>query len=176
MRREDLEVALRSVPNGAGAGALPRFLDLVDRHDRPWSRTLWDPGHLTASAFVLHPDLDRVALVDHPIIGRPLQPGGHVEDTDCDLESAARREVREELGLADLDGHGVIDLDVHRFPEVEQQPPHLHFDVRYLFVSASGRLRPAPGEAVARWIRTGDLTTVEPTIRRAVAAAGRVLA
>ena len=99
-----------------------------------------------------------------------------MEDTDEDLESSARREVSEELGLEHVVGKGVIDLDVHRFPETEQEPAHLHFDVRYLFVSTSARLRPTPGEAAARWVPVADMATVEPSIRRAVAAAGRVLA
>jgi len=35
------------------------------------------PGHLTTSAFVLSPDHTQVLLIDHVVIGRWLQPGGH---------------------------------------------------------------------------------------------------
>ncbi|PZN94395.1 MAG: hypothetical protein DCF30_20395 [Hyphomicrobiales bacterium] len=38
------------------------------------------PGHVTTSAYVLSPDHARILLIDHVVIGRWLQPGGHWEE------------------------------------------------------------------------------------------------
>uniref|UniRef100_UPI0005C248C4 NUDIX domain-containing protein n=1 Tax=Rubrivivax gelatinosus TaxID=28068 RepID=UPI0005C248C4 len=37
------------------------------------------PWHLTASVFVVDADGRRTLLVEHPTLGRLLQPGGHLE-------------------------------------------------------------------------------------------------
>lgn len=176
MDPDDLVGIVSSVPDGPGAAPLSRFVGLIRSTERPWDRLLYVPGHLTASAFVFAPSLDRVAVVDHPIIGRPLQPGGHVEETDHDLEAAARREVSEELGLDEVEARGVIDLDVHRFPRRSGAPGHLHFDVRFLFVSRTDALMPRQGEAPARWVAIDEVDVLEPGIGRAVSSAVRLVA
>jgi 8-oxo-dGTP pyrophosphatase MutT (NUDIX family) len=60
------------------------------------------PEHLTASCFVLSPDLSRVLLCFHRKGQFWVQVGGHVEPGDTTLAGAAYREAREESGLADL--------------------------------------------------------------------------
>jgi len=57
--------------------------------------------HATASTFVfgLLPDGWRLGLIMHPIFGRLMIPGGHVEPDESAPE-AARREVAEETGLS----------------------------------------------------------------------------
>jgi 8-oxo-dGTP pyrophosphatase MutT (NUDIX family) len=56
--------------------------------------------HATASSFVfgLHPDGWRIALIMHPLFGRLMLPGGHVESWE-NTQEAAVREVCEESGL-----------------------------------------------------------------------------
>lgn len=73
------------------------------------------PEHLTASTFVLSPDLDHVLLAFHRKAQLWLQMGGHVEDSDDDVASAAAREAREESGLASVTlwPGGLADLDRH---------------------------------------------------------------
>jgi 8-oxo-dGTP pyrophosphatase MutT (NUDIX family) len=121
--------------------------------DRPFARDHWDPGHFTASAFVLSPDSRRLALIFHGKLHRWLQPGGHLEEGDATVEAAARREVHEELGLSDLEvvGEGVLDLDIHDIPSLKGQPPHGHFDVRYLFRAATEDLLAGDDAAGAKW-------------------------
>ncbi len=62
------------------------------------------PGHVTTSAYVLSPDHARILLIDHVVIGRWLQPGGHWEDAATFAESAAR-EALEETGVQGLRLH-----------------------------------------------------------------------
>ncbi|WP_318657188.1 NUDIX hydrolase [Cellulosimicrobium composti] len=57
------------------------------------------PQHLTASCFVLSPDLDHVLLCFHRKGRFWVQVGGHTEPCDTTLAGAAYREAREESGL-----------------------------------------------------------------------------
>jgi 8-oxo-dGTP pyrophosphatase MutT (NUDIX family) len=60
------------------------------------------PGHVTGSALVLDHTGARALLTLHPRFGRWLQLGGHCEDTDADILSAALREATEESGVDGL--------------------------------------------------------------------------
>ncbi|MFE6234324.1 NUDIX hydrolase [Cellulosimicrobium sp. NPDC057862] len=60
------------------------------------------PQHLTASCFVLSPDLDRVLLCFHRKGQFWVQVGGHTEPGDTTLAGSAYREAREESGIAGL--------------------------------------------------------------------------
>jgi 8-oxo-dGTP pyrophosphatase MutT (NUDIX family) len=60
------------------------------------------PGHVTASALVLDHTGTQALLTLHPRVGRWLQLGGHCEDDDPDIVSAALREASEESGIAGL--------------------------------------------------------------------------
>lgn len=78
------------------------------------------PEHVTASCFVVTPDLSRVLLCLHRKGGFWVQLGGHVEPDDPSVAAAALREAREEGGIDDLtpltaaDGTpAIVDLDRH---------------------------------------------------------------
>ncbi len=60
------------------------------------------PGHVTASALVLDDAGSHVLLTLHPRLGRWVQLGGHCDDADADVVSAALREATEESGVAGL--------------------------------------------------------------------------
>ncbi len=60
------------------------------------------PGHVTASALVLDHTGKSALLTLHPRFGRWLQLGGHCEDDDPDVVSAALREASEESGIGGL--------------------------------------------------------------------------
>jgi 8-oxo-dGTP pyrophosphatase MutT (NUDIX family) len=132
-------------------------------------RTHYEPGHLTASAFVLSPDRASVALVHHAKLGIWVQPGGHFEPDDETPEAAARREVAEEIGLTDLESLGLVDVDVHRIPARADEPAHRHHDLRFGFVAVSTELVAGDGVTEARWVPVDDLGDVDPGVRRAVA-------
>ena len=117
-----------------------------------FSRDTYEPGHFTASAFVLSPDKKKLLLILHRKLHLWLQPGGHVEPTDRDLIEAARREVMEETGLRafTLDT-SIFDLDVHLIPPWGDAPAHFHHDVRSLFVATNLELEASKEVDEARW-------------------------
>jgi len=90
-------------------------------------------GHVTASAWILSPDLNAVLLTHHKKLGRWLQLGGHVED-DVSIQAAALREAREESGIPRMDllDEALFDIDVHLIPERKGTPAHYHYDFRFL--------------------------------------------
>jgi 8-oxo-dGTP pyrophosphatase MutT (NUDIX family) len=101
------------------------------------------PGHLTTSAFVLSPDHAQILLIDHVVIGRWLQPGGHWEDAERFHLSAAREAV-EETGVQGLTLHPwhagddvPFTIDSHDVPgkPARGEPAHIHHDLQYLFLA-----------------------------------------
>jgi 8-oxo-dGTP pyrophosphatase MutT (NUDIX family) len=155
-----------------------QMLALLEGPGDPFSREHFDPGHFTASAFVLSPHAPGAAgdaellMIHHRRLNRWLQPGGHVEPDDADLPAAARREAREETGLLDLQpiskADPLFDLDVHPIPARGSQPRHLHLDVRFLFIATSHTLEPATDAVAARWVPQDEavLLNREPAMAR----------
>ncbi|MFI2752918.1 NUDIX domain-containing protein [Cellulomonas sp. P22] len=72
------------------------------------------PEHLTASCFVLTPDLTHVLLCYHRKGQFWVQLGGHVEATDVSMAAAAYREAREEGGIVALHTPDPLPVDVDR--------------------------------------------------------------
>ncbi len=143
-----------------------RFRALLAAGDAAFERDHLDPGHVTASAWVVDPGGDAVVLLRHAKLGIWVQPGGHA-DGEADVLAVARREAEEETGLGGLTlvsrvapAAGVptpFDLDVHAIPARGAEPAHLHFDVRYAFRSSARRLeRNAESHALA-WVPLDEL-------------------
>lgn len=110
-----------------------------------WSRHYFEPGHFTASAFVLHPCEPSILLIKHRKLGFWLQPGGHIQSEDSTVEQAARRELTEETGVSALTIIGregsPFDIDIHEIPARPDEPAHLHFDLRFAFRATESALR-----------------------------------
>lgn len=151
-----------------------RMLSLVELPPPalPTSRRHFEPGHLTASGFVLSPEGDALLLIFHKKLSIWVQPGGHIEPDDRSLLEAARREVAEEVGLT-LSGDaaaGIFDLDIHLIPARRDEPAHEHFDVRYCFRSPTRDFVRTSEVADVRWAPLTDisqLTTDESVLRAA---------
>lgn len=130
------------------------------------------PGHVTTSAFVLSPDHAQVLLIDHVVIGRWLQPGGHWEPAGSFHESAAREALEETgvQGLALHPWHGGADLpffiDSHDVPgkPARSEPAHIHHDLQYLFLADPARPLVAQLEEVhaAAWKPVEELHGIAP--------------
>jgi 8-oxo-dGTP pyrophosphatase MutT (NUDIX family) len=154
------------------AGHLARMSQLAESASDVSARSHFEPGHFTASAFILSPERDSLLLILHGKLQRWLQPGGHIEPTDTDLLAAARREAEEETGLAELEllEPAPFDLDVHQIPALRGDPSHAHFDVRFLFRATDRAVRAASDAKAARWVplREVDLTISDRSVLRAV--------
>lgn len=134
------------------------------------------PGHVTTSAIILTSDHSQVLLIDHVVIGRWLQPGGHYEPAELFHLSAAR-EAREETAVAGLrlhPWHGGGDIpfiiDSHDVPAkpARGEPPHIHHDLQYLFLADGDRgLSPQIEEVhAAAWKPILELDEIAPRALR----------
>jgi hypothetical protein len=75
-----------------------------------------------------------------------LYPGGHIDSNDINILQAAKREIKEETGLENLELLKIVenelvpfDIDTHKigYNERLNLPEHYHFDFRYLFMIES---------------------------------------
>lgn len=113
-------------------------------------------GHLTGSALVVDPTRDAVLLTLHPLVGRWLQLGGHVESSDATLVDAARRESIEEGGIdavtidpmpLRLDRHRVRCRDGRGGEDLLD-----HLDVQFLVLAPPGGVEQRSSESLdLRW-------------------------
>ncbi len=177
-RRAALRQTLRRHPpaDSTEAEHVRRMLELLDGKEDPFDRSRFDPGHFTASVFVLSPDKTKILLILHSKFGFWLQPGGHVDPGDRDVLSAGLRELAEETGLTQVHvcptWAGLLDVDVHDIPANPRrdEPPHQHFDVRFLLEAGTDQLQAASDADDAAWVpveRVPILATDE-SVRRAM--------
>jgi 8-oxo-dGTP pyrophosphatase MutT (NUDIX family) len=130
------------------------------------------PGHFTASAFVLreHQGLETL-LVHHRKLELWVQPGGHADGCE-DLTEVAARELFEETGLKGelLLGGRIFDIDIHSIPQRANDPEHQHYDVRFLFYAPAGTPCQSNHESKGlQWFALQDLiqsSTTCPSVRR----------
>ena len=114
------------------------MLQFLTEHPRNAHLRECIPGHLTASAILLHPDGKRGLFTHHKKLERWLQLGGHC-DGDANLAAVALREAYEESGIEGLWIEPTpIDLDIHMIPARKQDPGHLHLDTRFLVHAPEG--------------------------------------
>jgi 8-oxo-dGTP pyrophosphatase MutT (NUDIX family) len=116
------------------------ILALLELTLAPFSRDQFQPGHITCTALVLHPDDGRFLLMHHHRHRRWLLPGGHVEESDVTLSDTARREAIEETAVR-IQGAGgpgqLAGMDVHAIPARKREPFHLHHDLIFAFSADS---------------------------------------
>lgn len=121
------------------------------------------PEHLTASCFVLTPDLTQVLLTHHRKGRFWVQLGGHLEPGDTSLADAARREAREESGVDDLQlaSERVLDLDRHALHGGFSCAAH--WDVGFVALAPpAAAVRVSPESLDVRWFGVGALPRAVP--------------
>lgn len=103
-------------------------------------------GHFTSSIFLLCPKEKKILLIEHKILKKFLQPGGHIEIQDNNPLDAALRELYEETKLSreqvlyrplDITNKLVpIHISSHYIPENQKKKElgHYHHDLEYLFI------------------------------------------
>jgi 8-oxo-dGTP pyrophosphatase MutT (NUDIX family) len=156
------------------AAALPRTLAFVRHGPDVMSRSHL-PGHVTASAFIVHDDREQVLLCLHGRFNMWCQVGGHCEPGDETLAGAALREATEESGIAGL----ILDprpvsVDVHAV--TCSVGPTYHYDVRFALLAPPGAAEQVSAESHALgWFRPLALPTpladgaesaIGPSLRR----------
>jgi 8-oxo-dGTP pyrophosphatase MutT (NUDIX family) len=122
------------------------------------------PGHLTGSSWIVDRSRTRTLLILHRKLNRWLNPGGHA-DGDPDLAAVARREAREETGLASvrLLQPALFDFDRHRIPEHLGVPAHWHYDFRFIFeADADEPLAISEESHDLRWVELGQVPGLNP--------------
>ena len=122
-------------------------------------------GHLTASAWVVSPDLTQVLMAYHNLYDSWSWLGGHA-DGDRDLLAVSMREVREESGLTavrPVSPH-IYSLEILTVDGHEKRgayvSSHLHLNVTYLLEAdpaAPVRRKPDENSAVAWFGLVGAL-------------------
>lgn len=72
------------------------------------------PDHVTASCFIFTPEFDKVLLCFHKKGQFWVQVGGHIEQRDDTVASAAHREASEESGLGSIRMRSDAPFDLNR--------------------------------------------------------------
>lgn len=100
-------------------------------------------GHITASGYIYSKAEKKILLLEHKALKKFLQPGGHAELLDNEIIDTAKREIKEETGLQDLELVNIainknipLDINTHFIPknEKKKEDGHYHHDFRYLFI------------------------------------------
>ncbi|HTX95743.1 MAG TPA: NUDIX domain-containing protein [Mycobacterium sp.] len=95
-------------------------------------------GHVTASALVLDHTGGQVLLTLHPRLGRWVQLGGHCDDDDADVVTAALREATEESGVDGLHIEPMLAA-VHVHPVTcSLGVPTRHLDLQFVAYAPPG--------------------------------------
>ncbi|MBM3783111.1 MAG: NUDIX domain-containing protein [Acidobacteria bacterium] len=159
--------------DGEASKSRELVVNLLRGTPQPYSRDQFEPGHLTATACVLHPFEDAVLLVHHAKLDRWLLPGGHVEAAlDATPSATARREAEEESGVRidETMAPALVGIDVHSIPARKKDPYHLHHDLIYRFRAAAVELGTSEEIREAVWCREEEFDKYDlpSPIRRAV--------
>ena len=112
------------------------ILDFLDKYDDAFYRSN-ELAHMTASAWVVNEDKNKVLMAYHKIYDSWAWLGGHC-DGEQDTLAVALKEVREEAGIKsvkpvsnDIFSLEVLSVDSH-YKKGNYVPTHLHLNVTYL--------------------------------------------
>lgn len=177
MTRDDAARLLeRFDPNGDGLAAKSKelTLDMLRLTATPFSRKQFEPGHVTCTALVFHPDAPKVLFMHHHRLRRWLLPGGHVEKSDDTLAAAAAREADEEtrVRIDPVPVPRLAGIDVHGIPAKKSEPFHLHHDLIWCFRARTAEITitsEAPAvvwAGEADWDRLQIADSIRNSIRR----------
>ena len=164
------ELANWKPPTPSQAHLRDDFVAHLTTHDDGCERGC-RPDHLTASALVVDSSGSQVLLCLHRKVGLWLQFGGHIENRDTSVASAALREAREESGIDALMliGSEPVRLDRHAAP-CDANARH-HLDVQYLAVAPAGAQPTVSSESLdVRWFSAEALPEqTDDAVRQLVA-------
>jgi 8-oxo-dGTP pyrophosphatase MutT (NUDIX family) len=164
-------------PTPAQEALRRRYVDHLARRPDAMTRGC-RPDHLTASTLVLDAEGSNVLLTLHAKARRWFQLGGHCEPQDATLAGAARREAREESGLASLRVDPLpAQLSEHAVPFCGPGADVHHLDVRFVAVAPAGAEPAVSEESLdVRWWPLDGLPDLEPEMHELIAIARARLA
>jgi 8-oxo-dGTP pyrophosphatase MutT (NUDIX family) len=147
---------------------IPQYKALLQQcPDSFWKRRNFNPGHITASAWIVNEARTHTLLIHHRGAQMWFQPGGHIEPEDETFFAAVLREVREETGHeGTLVAPEIFDIDIHDIEERPErnEPNHKHFDIRVLVeVPFTEQIVSDDGVLGIQWVALADVHTVNAT-------------
>ena len=113
-------------------------IQFLDSTKQCFDRDNWS-GHFTGSAWVVDQSRQWILMTHHFQLDLWLQLGGHAEGR-TNLLNVALEEAKEESGLSHFKSLSdeIFDLDIHRIPQYNGTPSHLHYDIRFIFEAQHG--------------------------------------
>lgn len=131
-----------------------RAIDYIQANEDVFERAAL--VHVTASAWVVSPDREKVLLMHHRKYGHWFQLGGHA-DGDPDVIRVALKECAEETGLdpaqIKLIDTAIFDVDLHDVPRIGQVQAHGHIDIRFVVEVDDALVIPGNNEShEVKWI------------------------
>jgi 8-oxo-dGTP pyrophosphatase MutT (NUDIX family) len=115
------------------------ILDFIERNPDCLNRENLT-AHITASAFVVNHDFDKIVFAFHHIYQSWAWVGGHA-DGDDDLLHVALKEAKEETGLSSITPYNndIFTIDViyvhNHIKKGVYVPDHLHLNATYLLLA-----------------------------------------
>lgn len=161
----DLQNCLKTISShipfdSAEAESITATLAFLGEHDRCWQRDNY-VGHLTASAWVINAAKSHVLLTHHRKFDCWLQLGGHVDEGDSSLLGAALREAREESGIQAIEPLQATIFDIGHHPiQTAKEPPHVHYDIRYLLVAKTMEFVVSEESNDLAWVPLAEVATI----------------
>lgn len=147
----------------AEAGSIAATLAFLGEQERFWQRDNYT-GHLTASAWVVNEVMSHVLLTHHRKFDCWLQLGGHVDKGDNSLLAAALREAREESGIPAIEPLQPTIFDIGHHPiNTAKEPPHVHYDIRFLLVAKGMEFVVSEESNDLAWVPLAEVATVSPS-------------
>lgn len=102
--------------------------------------SIYPKGHITASAWIIDPQRQKVCLIHHNMLNKWFQPGGH-SDNNNDTPLEALREAIEETNLTNLKllNGSIFDIGIQIIPSDKKRGLglHSHFDIMFLVIGDS---------------------------------------
>lgn len=116
-------------------------------------------GHITGSGFLFNQDFSKVLLTHHKILNDWFQFGGH-SDGDANTLRVAMRETFEESGCEEILplSDKIFDVDLQHIPanEKKKEPAHIHYDIRFVFITNNERYNVSDESTELRWFTMED--------------------
>lgn len=168
----DITSCLRSYSEAFPDENLADLQKIVGDNANIWSRQNL-AGHVTASGIVLHEG--KMLLIYHNKLQKLIQPGGHLDEEDARVSTAAQREILEETGIVcvqsalypiDVPFH----IDIQDIPEntKKHEPAHKHYDFWFLFATNDSRVKIREKEVSSfEWVSV-DQNFDDPGLQQAV--------